>query len=329
MNHNMMKRSIMIAVCCSLILCALTGCRLAKEGSGQNTYEDRLVGVFIATEYIDLFDFEGYLTDNLNSFQGGEIDIDGRDMQKYQGRIYAALIPRIDIEEETGKTIPTYEYVFEDIEGIQFCIPEVQTVEEENRYIALMTDPAVCDVHTNLFHSDDEKSVSLEGTIYVASSNKNSFYYFFTVYQSSDGSVYLVSGDGFGFSSEGYGESSVYSQTIEASTTIIENGKEKKDSISIIVSISTMFAPEKINILQMDTDNTLISQAEYKPDMTPDVIALEKSTEYFIVETHKQDETGSPIVSRDIYGKDVEYIETFFIREDGVCIKQMTEIIGQ
>ena len=322
----MMKRNIMIAVCCSLILCILTGCRLAKESSGPNAYEDRLVGVFIATEYIDLFDFEGYLNDNSGSFQGGEIDIDGRDMQKYQDRIYAALIPRTDIEEETGKTILTYEYVFEDIEGIQFCIPEVQDAEEENSYIALMSDPAVSDMHTNLFHGDDEKSVSLEGTLYVTSSNMSRCYYFHTIYQSPDGSVFLVSGDGFNFSSEGYGEGDVFSQTIEASTTVTENGKEKKESISITVSIKTMFAPEKIIILQMDIDNTLISRTEYEPDMMPDVIALEKSAEYFIVETHKQDDTGSLVVSRDIYGKDVENIETFFAREDGVCVKQWVQI---
>ena len=328
MKRNM-KRNIMIAVCCSLILCALTGCRLAKEGAGPNAYEDRLVGVFIATEYIDLFDFEGYLNDNINSFNSGEFNIDGRNMQKYQNRIYAALIPRTDIEEETGKTIRTYEYVFEDIEGIQFCIPEVQDADEENSYIALMTDPAISDRHTDLFYSDNEKNISLEGTLYITASNMSRTYYFHPVYQCPDGSVYLASGDGFNFSSEGYSESDVYTHTIEASTTVSENGKEKKESISIKVSISTMFAPEEIIFLQMDTDNSLISRTEYKPDMIPDVIALEKSAEYFIVETHKKDDTGSPIVLRDIFSKDVEYIETFFAREDGVCVKQVTEIIGQ
>ena len=323
----MKRNTILVAVCFILVLCALAGCQLAKESAGLSEYEDRLVGVFITMEHLDLFDFEGYLNDNLNSSQGGEIDIGGRGMQKYQGRIYAALIPRASTNEETtGETVLTHEYVFEGLKGMQFCVPTIQAAEKENSYIATMSDPAVSDVHTSLFIGDDENSVSLEGTIYVSSSKRDHIYFFNPVYQSSDGSVYLVSGDSHGFSGEGYGESSAFSQTMEASTTVTENGKVKKDAISIKITISVMFEPEKIAVLQMNADNTPISQAEYKTDEFPGTIALEAGAVYFIVETHKRDNMGSLIISRDIFGKDDEHIETFFAREDGVCVKRWTEI---
>ena len=324
-----MKRKMMIAVCCALILCALTGCQLAKESAGTNAYEDRLIGVFITTEYLDLFDFEGYLSDNYNSFQGGEINVDGSGTQKYQGRLYAVLVPRTLTDEETGETTVTHEYVFEGIEGILYCVPTIQPSEAENSYIATTSDPAISDGYTSIFVGDDENSVSIDGTIFVAPSKNDHIYYYNPVWQSAEGSVYAVSGDSFMFSSEAHGEGSAYAQTMDATTTITENGKAKKDSISIKISISVMYAPEKIVILQMDPDNVVISRSEYEPGEMPKDIMLKTDTAYFIVETHKRDDTGNIKIHREIYGRDVENIETFFVREDGVCVKHWTQITGR
>lgn len=322
----MMKHKILIAICCTLILCALTGCQLAKENAGPSADEDKLIGVFITTEYLDLFDFDTYLNDNVTGFQGGEINMVGGNTSKYQGRIYADLVPRTDTYEETCETIVTYEYVFDGIEGISYCVPTIQETDGENNYIATLSDPAISDGHTSINTGDDENSVSLEGTIYVSPSRNMSTFYFNPIYQSADGSIYLVSGDGFTFNSETYSEGSVYSQILDDTTTVTENGKTKTDTISIKVSISIIFAPEKIVILQMDPDDTLISRTEYKPDLLPDVLALETSAAYFIVETHKRDNTGSPIILRDIYGKDVENIDTFFVRADGICEKHVMQV---
>ena len=107
----MMKRKIMIAVCCALMLCALAGCQLAKESAGANTNEDRLIGVLITTEPLGLFGFEGYLNDNFNSFRGGEINTNGSNTQNYQGRLYAVLIPRTLTNDSTGETSETEEYI--------------------------------------------------------------------------------------------------------------------------------------------------------------------------------------------------------------------------
>jgi hypothetical protein len=328
----MMKRKIMIAVCCALILCALTGCQLAKESTGANTNEDRLIGVLITMEHLDLFDFEGYLNDNLNSFQGGEMNMEGSDTQKYQGRLNAVLAPRTLINEETGETTVTHEYVFEGIEGIQYCVPTIQETEEENSYIATMSDPAISDGHTSISVGDDENKTSIDGTIFVTPSNKINTYYFNPVYQSADGSVYAVTGDGFTFSSDAYSEGSAYSQTMENTTSITENGKTKKDSISIKISISVMFAPEKIILLQMGFDNVIVSRTEYKPDEMPNKLTLEAGTGYLIVETHKTDNTGNMKVFREIYNGDADSIETFFVRSDGVCVKigmKIMERIGE
>ena len=88
-----------------------------------------------------------------------------------------------------------------------------------------------------------------------------------------------------------------------------------------------MSAPEKIVILQMGSDNAVISQNEYKPYEMPKDFTLETDTAYFIVETHKRDDAGNMKIYREIYGRDAESIETFFVRADGVCVKHGTQII--
>ena len=322
----MMKRKIMTAACCAFIICTLTGCQLALESEGANKSGDRLIGVFITTEYLDLFDFEGYLSDNFNSFHGGEIDLAGSDAQNYQGRLYADLVPRTLINEETGETAVTHEYVFNGIEGILFCVPAIRETDAENSYIATMSDPAICDGHTDIFAGDDENRVSINGTIFVTPSGSMKTYYLNPVYQSAGGNVYAVTGNGFMVNNEAYSEGSVYSETLDAETAITENGKVKKDSVSIKISLSVMFAPEKIVILQMGPDNALVLRTEYEPGAMPEDFKLDASTAYFIVEAHKRDDAGNIIVSREIYGRDVENIETFSVRADGVCVKNWTQI---
>jgi len=323
----MMKRKIVATMCCILILSTISGCRLAKEDFGTNSYDDRLIGVLITTEYLDLFDF-----------QGGEINLDGGNTQKYQGRLYAALIPKTYTKEETGETILTYEYVFEGIEGIQHCVPTMQPTEEENSYVAFVSDPAISDVHMDIFVDDDESRVSIDGAVFIIPSNKTNIYYFNPIFQSADGSVYAVMGSGFRVTNETYsGEGTLFSQTLDVTTTITENGKAKKDSVFITISISVLFTPEKIVVLQMDAKSQLIERAEYAPGTLPQEFTPASNVSYIIVETHKRDSLGNSIISRDIYDRvpaqyyasTATFIATFSARDDGFCTKNYSQLKWQ
>lgn len=304
-----MKRKIMIAACLALMLYILTGWQLAQEDADMG--EDKLVGIFVTN-------------DNLSSFRSGEITVDGN-TQKYQGRLYATLTTRTLTSEETGETFGTEEYVFEGIEGIAYFSPTIPATAEYDSYIASVSDEAISDGHMSLNYGDDETSITLEGTIYTSPSNKQHKYYFNPVYQSADGSVYTVSGSGF-MVNESNSEGSVYSHTLDTATTVTENGKLKIDSTSIKLSISVMFAPEKIVVLQMDAESGLLSRMEYVPDEMPEVFMPDAATSYLIVETYKRDDTGSPKTSRAIYGRDAERIETFSVRSDGICVKHWTKL---
>ena len=73
-----------ICICCAIIIAfLLNGCQLAREG-GNVGHPDELVGVFITTEYVDLFDMEGYLNDDFSSF-GGRTDILYYPARRYYG----------------------------------------------------------------------------------------------------------------------------------------------------------------------------------------------------------------------------------------------------
>lgn len=325
-----MKRKSLIVICCAMILCALAGCRLAREDKGADAdayaYEDKLAGVFVTTEYLDLFDFEGYLNDNLKGFSGGEILMD-EDAERYQGRLYAAMTTRTLTNEETGETMKTEEYVFEGVAGLPYFSATVPASADHESYRTSISDPAISDGHVNLNYGDDTNSTEMEGTIYISPVSRERTYYFNPIYQCADGRVYLTSGSGFMIGGWTVSEGEQYSQTMDGASSVTESGKTKTESISVKLTISVMFAPERIVILQMDADSQLLSRMEYTPSGFPETFRPEPGTAYIVVETHKRDATGNATVTRDIYGSDAENMETFFAREDGVCVKRRTQII--
>ena len=83
----------------------------------------------------------------------------------------------------------------------------------------------------------------MEGTLYVPT-GEDKIYYINPVYQSSDGSVYVLSGNGHMFSGIG-GEGAAYSQTLEENITVRDNGHEKHRNIVVKISFSVMIPPEK------------------------------------------------------------------------------------
>ncbi len=312
-----MKRKVMALMCLAAMLLALTGCQLAKEDQGTEVREDKLVGLYITTEYLDLFNFDSYLEDHIGKLSGGgEFVVEG-DTQKYQGRLYATLKPRGD------SGVATHEYVFENVPGMAFFAPAVPEMDGHEGYITLMTDEGIIEPHQDLkYTNENEESITLKGTMYVAPSGKKErIYYFNPVYQTQDGSVYTVSGSGFVVENENYSQGSVYSQTLDASSTITENGKTQKESFSITLAMEYLYAPTKIAVCQVDQDYSLLLRTEYAPDAMPEKITPEKETAFFIVETHCLDDKGNALIKREICDRDAQSIVTFVVREDGVCIR--------
>lgn len=315
------KAKLLVLLLAAALLTASAGCRLAREDAGFGAQEDRLIGVLLTTEYLDLFDFEGYLNDNLGGFAGGEIEIDG-DAREYQGRLYAVVVTKTVTNEETGETIETEEYEFPGIDGIPYF-----TVREGEGTTASISNGLISDGHVAISHGDEENSITMEGTLYVTP-DAGRTYYFNPVYQSADGRVYAMSGSGYtagGVRDEG----EAYAQTLTATTTVTKDGKAVSDTVSVKVTIHVMRPPEKIVIVEMDEDNVMVTREVYAPGAAPEAITPEESTAYIVMETHKRDAGGKEIVVRGLYDKKAGTLEMFALREDGVCVKQWAQILWE
>ena len=320
-----MKNKWRAVACCLVImlLCALAGCRLAQEGKVTEATEDRLVGVLVTTEYLDLFDMERYLNDNIGNNPDGEITIDGS-AREYQGRLYAILKKETLTDEKAGQTTEIVQFVFEGIKGIPYFAADIPKTAERESFLSSSSDEAISDGHTGIKSGDKENSLTLEGTIYIAPSGLET-YYINPVYQSDDGRVYVTSGSGFSTDST-QNEGTLFSQTMSFERTVTENGKAVKDSTSVKISLHMMQAPKKIVLLEMDRGSAVLSRTECMPGEVPDAITPKAGTEYILVETHKTDSEGKPLVTRTLFGKDAQTLETFYSREDGVCVKQWTAL---
>ena len=246
-------------LCGLLLLLALitgffAGCQLAKEESGENG-EDRMIGVLITTAYLEPFDFVE--TGDGNDFvqECGEQMV-GESAQ--EGRLYAALWTKTLTDEETGKAFTTREYVFEEVDGIAYFAANVPATEEEEGFLGTSTDDAISEGRFDVFEGDEEQRITLEGTIYLsADMGAGRTYYINPVFQSEEGSVYATAGDGImvdGVQTEG----NAWSQTMDSTVTLTENGESKKQAFSISLSLSVMDCPEEIVLLQMDEQSNVI-----------------------------------------------------------------------
>ncbi len=300
------------------VVLSLTGCQLASEDTVEKT-KDRLAGVFITYEYLDLFDFDGYLKDNVSGFPGGDISEDVNS-EKYAGRLYATLKEKVITNEDTGEEMVVDEYVFEGVEGFAY----LAVTAFNNDHIDFRSAEAISDKHSGLFSDGDGDKITLEGTIYSAPGN-NSYitYYINPVYQSADGSIYTMSGSGFSMDAS---EGASYSQTLDETATVTEKGTNKKSSISIKLSFVTMFRPEKIVLLQMNSDSAILSKDEYAPGEVPETLTPEAGTVYIVAETYGSDSAGTVHVTRELYDRQDEYLYTFFCRYDNICIKTGTQL---
>ncbi|MGL6198031.1 MAG: hypothetical protein ACRC3H_03760 [Lachnospiraceae bacterium] len=319
-----MKHKIGIAVCSIFILClcVVSKWQLALEEGEAGAQQGHLIGVFVTTDHLDLFDIDSYLADNAGSLWNAndEVEVWGN-TEKYERRLYATLKPAVQGEEET---FDTKEYVFEGVQGIPFFYFDESLADEPGDYAIPINDEAISDVNFNINNGEDEDSIMLEGTMYVSPSNEETIYHLNPVYQSRDGSVYTV--EGSSMSSDSYSVGFEQSMSLEEVTEITENGKSKKESILVKFNISVMPASEKIVIIQMDVENISLARTEYEPGKLPESFAAQAEAAYLVVETYRHGEDGELEISREICNRDADEIVTFFGREDGVCVEKCTPI---
>ena len=317
-----------IAMYAGLLLSVLmlNGCSLAVEDAGDEpaVVQDKLVGAFITTESLDLFDMEAYLNDHADEFLDGitsgsdSVTIDGN---AYSERLYAT------VHKHDRKDPGTWEVQFGDAEGICF-FDAVWQNEGEEPFSMVIADEEICDINSHLTVTDTGEEVALTGTMYVLPDDSMEEVRFFVnpVYQTGEGEIYLVAGNCFGAGRDMGGSWKV---NLDGETTITEDGETMYYSGAVEVTFELMKQmPVNIRFQFMNEDLEIVAAQEYVPGTIPAQMDAPAQTVCVIVETVWED--GS--ITREMFEPEDEqtiYAVTFYKLSGTALGKSMTEIVWE
>lgn len=292
---------------------------MAGPTAGGEAEKDRLIGVFITREHLDLFDVEGYLNDRADRiFTGGGIS--AQEMEPYQGRLYATLV---ETPGAGGETRPRQEFIFEGVDGIRYFF--ARYADEEGSYYGSSGEDAVSDEHTEISSTDSGDYVSLEGTVYISAASGPTVFYYNPVYQTAQGAVYAVTGSGMSYGGEVTSGMSGNWELKEEDTSTVGD-KTTSAASCVKVNVCFMDTPVGTAIVQFDQENKILSRKEYPCGGLPERLTVEPGTEYLFVETRLRDSDGRESLSRELYQPDAESLYAFYCGEDGICAKQFCSI---
>lgn len=296
-----------------LIVCVmLTGCRLATDEVNDNglVNPDKLVGVVVTTEHLDLFDIEAFLKDNPQALKGGSIGSVG---PEYQNRIYAQEeIERTTTED--GVPCTTVYYNFNHMEGIKLLAYQTKTVLEDGSILAETT---VCSNTEGIYEARMGNGMN-EGTIFVPEGDKAAFF-INPVYQDSDGRLYLLAGTGISMQEM---QGSMW-QTITEKRNESENGQETaSEEYGFKICVTAVTVTERVAIIQMSGDNTVLDRKEFDPNEMPEELTPEEGCAYILVEEYAGDE-----ISRTMIEPDDRYITVYVKSDQPYCVARGTEIL--
>lgn len=302
----MRKRILIYFLIIAMLLC---GCQLAKEDAGEQQSHDRLIGVFVTNEHLDLFDFEAYFNDHANELiPGGEIVIENTDC--YNQRIYANM--------ENGGC------AFEGLDGILFA----SYAFDDGISKGYRNAPGnKVSGHVTLDETENQVTLTMNGSIYI--SDKIGYVQFFynPVRQDSEGRVYLTAGTGLS-SNVTEGTAMKNWHDLSDDYTITVNGETQSYRADITIGVEAIVLPEQYTFYYMNENHLELGREVFAPEEVPQEICPLADTAYILVEesSHRKDNTDSSF--RTIYsrGQD-EVLDIYIPGEDYVCTKSNTKIV--
>ena len=269
----------------------LSGCQLAKPEVEGQPEKDILVGVMLTEEYLDLFDWESFLQNNFNQLDDGMIS--EQESVKYSDRIWA---------EADGKG----GYVFPNVEGILFVSYLVSPDgSKENAYWSGEAQNGICEVSFGHHSGDNSQELNLSGTVYFSNTHPHPCLYFNPVYQTADGKLYLVAGQGTSFDGA---LASTATTTLKEEVTRTENGEESTHKTLVTVTMEGVYPAHSLVVLQMDAENHVLKAITLNPDETIPELNIDASCAYILLEEHTSDG-----IRRSLYEKDSNAL--YFFRE--------------
>lgn len=278
-------------------LLLLGGCSLAQP-EGESSQTDRMVGVFVTTEYLDLFDAERYFQEHaVEILNGKEISADAQ--RVYQNVLFAE-------KDEAGL------YFFPGTEGYLWV--STRENDEHGSYVSTQTDPAFSGTLNAIRESDTGTSYEFEATIYARNEDSHVAFYLNPVYQTQSGAVYAAAGHGMSMGGE-RGSNASMTQTLTQTMSETKDGETREYGFSGKLKVQLVGTPEQVTLFWMDAENGVLRREEYMPGMLPDELSADGAAFLLVVETAQD---GSQ--TRTLYEseKPTQQIETFAPGADGI-----------
>ena len=321
-NNHLLKSLFKLSV----IFMTLTasGCTLAVPDAGVDGSSDRLIGAFITSEYLELYDMEGYLNDHASSIMNNSSIIVGND-SCYEGKLVAT------VDKEGAQSSSEWKISFGNIKG-EYVIMPVTADENGESVVGNLCSDGVGEPYLDYTVTDEGEERVISVTIYQQTSKEQKTYYVNPVYQTENGDIYAITGNGYanGTPSE---EGNTMAATITAESREVENGKAKKDTCKVSVQFANMYKPVKTVIYQMDETNQVLKQTLCNLSEVPDTLKVEPEAAYILEEIQKEDLSGKIVRDRKILnlkGRDDEetqYLETWSPLDNGLISKKDVEIL--
>ncbi|MBQ2925224.1 MAG: hypothetical protein IJE03_00135 [Ruminiclostridium sp.] len=283
-----------------LAMTLLSGCQLAQEDTVVSDTEDRLIGLFV--------------TKDQRASVDAALDEDGR--------YYATVETRTNINPSTGEEFTNEVYTFPDLEGMYYYFildrsdPEV---------VSSITGPneGVFDQGTAYGTGTGDEAV-LYASFYVAREDDMTIIHGNPIYMTEEGEVYVASGGpGFSFS-DTEDEGSMGSVTQSQTTTLTAGDETEEWSITAKASIAFRSVPHTIVLLQMDDQGNCLHRTAFDPGQAPERLTPEENTAYFIVESWGTKASGEPATIREIVDRDETNLITWYLLDNGFFNNQVT-----
>ena len=278
-----------------LAVCMLAGCQLASEEKQEDPYQDKLVGVFVTFEPMELgFDIEGWIEDN-GITDGAEISME--ESLQYQEKLPVTL-------SDEGWVVPGYE-------GIS--VGRYWNGE----YWTGFSGEGICEMNSNIAAGDDGDNIKVEGTVYFPA-DAEVMLCTNPVYQTPEGEFYVVQGQSF-HSNVGTGS---MSQSVRDEKTWTENGTSHTFCAEFKTTVQGVELAEKVVLVWMTADHTEVSRAEYDPNALPESVTPAEGAAYLIVE-----EIAGENITRKLYQPEDEQITVYYQGEQPWCMPKFTELL--
>ena len=277
-----------------LAVLMLAGCQLASEEIQEAPMNDRLVGVFITMDHMDLdFDIEGWLNDNGIS---GDAEIDMAEGLAYQEKLPVTI-------GDNGWVVPGHE-------GLS--IGRYWNGE----YWTGFSSEGICELNSSIAAGDDGDTIEVEGTVCFPMDSEVMLCAN-PVYQTPEGEFYVVQGNSFQSQLE-YGP---MSHGIQDEKTWTENGVSRTFRAHFTTTARGVELAERVVLVWMDADYRELSRVEYAVEELPESVTPAEDANFLIIQEH----VGGSFNSK-FYQREDEQLSIFYQSEHPWCLPKFVTI---